>query len=176
MVCGNSPSQKHSLPTRKYSKTSIGDVAACLNVSSDSWPCGLEISDVNWLMSLHKQDTTPAEQNTRFLDYPALPLDTDYNVEEDIRAGAHSDYRCITFLFQRPSQSGLEILTPQGPWASVPCHPTQLPLINLPPYPGRHRRFAVILDKWCLEIHGASSHSCQLFSCRAKWSTQTETI
>ena len=42
---------------------------------------------------------------------------------EDIRAGAHSDYGSITLLFRLPSQPGLEILTPEGEWATVPVDP-----------------------------------------------------
>ncbi|MCJ1453640.1 hypothetical protein MMC28_003987 [Mycoblastus sanguinarius] len=41
----------------------------------------------------------------------------------DIRAGAHSDYGSLTLLFQRPSQPGLEILTPSSTWAPVPIYP-----------------------------------------------------
>lgn len=43
--------------------------------------------------------------------------------EDDIRAGAHSDYGSVTLLFQRPGQPGLEILTPEGEWAAVPVDP-----------------------------------------------------
>ncbi|ERF76489.1 hypothetical protein EPUS_06151 [Endocarpon pusillum Z07020] len=69
---------------------------------------GLEIPDPDWFSSRHK---TPSGCTLRLLHYPALPLDTDYQPEVDIRAGAHSDYGSITLLFQRPSQPGLEILT-----------------------------------------------------------------
>ena len=57
------------------------------------------------------------------LHYPALPADTDLEAEVDIRAGAHSDYGSVTLLFQRPSQPGLEILTPSSTWAPVPVIP-----------------------------------------------------
>lgn len=45
------------------------------------------------------------------------------NPEEDIRAGAHSDYGSVTLLFRLPDQPGLEILTPEGKWATVPVNP-----------------------------------------------------
>ena len=91
---------------------------------------GLEIPDVNWLTSRHKPGS---EQNARLLYYPSLPPTTDFDSEQDIRAGAHSDYGSITLLFQRPSQSGLEILTPAGTWASVPVFPPNYHSSTLPP-------------------------------------------
>lgn len=48
-----------------------------------------------------------------------------YKHDQDVRAGAHSDYGSITLLFQRPGQPGLEILTPEGTWAAVPVEPNQ---------------------------------------------------
>ncbi|KAG8630970.1 hypothetical protein KVT40_000110 [Elsinoe batatas] len=42
---------------------------------------------------------------------------------EDVRAGAHSDYGSVTLLFQQLGQPGLEILTKEGKWASVPVNP-----------------------------------------------------
>jgi 2OG-Fe(II) oxygenase superfamily len=48
---------------------------------------------------------------------------SDYQHDLDVRAGAHSDYGSITLLFQRTGQHGLEILTPEETWASVPVWP-----------------------------------------------------
>lgn len=45
------------------------------------------------------------------------------NPDEDIRAGAHSDYGSVTLLFRLPDQPGLEILTPEREWATVPVKP-----------------------------------------------------
>jgi isopenicillin N synthase-like dioxygenase len=59
----------------------------------------------------------------RLLHYPSLSSEVDYQPDVDIRAGAHSDYGSITLLFQRPSQPGLEILTPDNNWAPVPVFP-----------------------------------------------------
>ncbi|KKY27927.1 putative 2og-fe oxygenase [Phaeomoniella chlamydospora] len=90
---------------------------------------GLEISDTDWLVSRHKAGS----QSTRFLYYPSLPKDSDYNAAADIRAGAHSDYGTITLLFQRPGQPGLELLTPDGSWASVPIFPPNYHSSTFPP-------------------------------------------
>ena len=91
---------------------------------------GLEIPDVNWLTSRHKPGS---DQTARLLYYPSLPPTTDFDSEQDIRAGAHSDYGSITLLFQRPSQSGLEILTPEGTWAAVPVFPPKYHSSTFPP-------------------------------------------
>ncbi|KFX86560.1 hypothetical protein O988_09504, partial [Pseudogymnoascus sp. VKM F-3808] len=59
---------------------------------------------------------------------------SDYNPADDIGAGAHSDYGSITLLFTRPSQPGLEILTPDGEtWASVPVFPENYHSKTFPP-------------------------------------------
>ncbi|ODM18013.1 hypothetical protein SI65_06801 [Aspergillus cristatus] len=69
----------------------------------------------------------PSGSILRFLYYPSLtsPATASYKHDEDVRAGAHSDYGSITLLFQRPGQPGLEILTPEGKWAGVPVEPNQ---------------------------------------------------
>ncbi|EOO01060.1 putative oxidoreductase protein [Phaeoacremonium minimum UCRPA7] len=91
---------------------------------------GLSISDVDWLARTHEGSPNTA----RFLYYPALPPDTDYNPEADIGAGAHSDYGSITLLFTRPGQPGLEILRPDHQtWASVPVFPPNYHSDSLPP-------------------------------------------
>jgi len=91
---------------------------------------GLSIPDVDWIARTH--DNAP--NTSRFLYYPTLPLDTDYNAEADIRAGAHSDYGSITLLFTRPDQPGLEILRPDGKtWASVPVFPPNYHSKTFPP-------------------------------------------
>jgi isopenicillin N synthase-like dioxygenase len=75
------------------------------------------MSDLDWFSSRHRK---PSASTFRLLHYPALPADTILEDGVDIRAGAHSDYGSITLLFQRPSQPGLEILTPESTWAPVP--------------------------------------------------------
>ena len=81
---------------------------------------GLEIPDQKFFSSRH---TSPSGCTMRLLHYPSLSGDVDYQPDVDIRAGAHSDYGSITLLFQRPSQPGLEILTPEDKWAPVPVFP-----------------------------------------------------
>lgn len=90
---------------------------------------GLSIPDVNWIARTH--DNAP--NTSRFLHYPTLPPDTDYDPEADIGAGAHSDYGSITLLFTRPGQPGLEILKPDGDWASVPIFPPKYHSTTFPP-------------------------------------------
>src|SRR5271155_1139243 len=81
---------------------------------------GLQMSDVDWFSSRHH---SPSGCTVRLLHYPALPAGTDLDDSVDIRCGAHSDYGSITLRFQRPSQPGLEILTPASTWAPVPVFP-----------------------------------------------------
>lgn len=81
---------------------------------------GLEVEEPNFFSSRHTQ---PSGCIVRLLHYPAIPADVDYEPDVDVRAGAHSDYGSITLLFQRPSQPGLEIRTPDDTWAPVDVIP-----------------------------------------------------
>ena len=56
-------------------------------------------------------------------------------MDEDVRAGAHSDYGSITLLFQRPSQPGLEIKpsAETDQWSPVAVFPPNYPSDTLPP-------------------------------------------
>jgi isopenicillin N synthase-like dioxygenase len=81
---------------------------------------GLGIEDEKFFSATH---TIPSGCTLRLLHYPSLSEQEDYQPEVDVRAGAHSDYGSITLLFQRPSQPGLEILTPDNTWAPVPVFP-----------------------------------------------------
>lgn len=85
----------------------------------DLFALGLEIEEKDFFSSRHMEPSS----TVRLLHYPALPVGSDYDPEVDIRAGAHSDYGSITLLFQRPSQPGLEIRTPDGSWAPVAVIP-----------------------------------------------------
>lgn len=71
----------------------------------------------------------------RLLHYPALPEDTEYSPETDVRAGAHSDYGSMTLLFQRPGQPGLEIRPPNDSktWSPVPPFPAGYDESQMPP-------------------------------------------
>ncbi|OJJ81381.1 putative oxidoreductase, 2OG-Fe(II) oxygenase family [Aspergillus glaucus CBS 516.65] len=87
---------------------------------------GLEV-DPTFFTTRHDPIHGPSGCTLRFLYYPSLtsPATASYKHDEDVRAGAHSDYGSITLLFQRPGQPGLEILTPEGEWAGVPVEPNQ---------------------------------------------------
>ncbi|KAI4736842.1 iron/ascorbate family oxidoreductase [Aureobasidium sp. EXF-12298] len=76
----------------------------------------------DWFSSRHDQTKGPSGSIMRLLYYPSVP-DTLAPDEDDIRAGAHSDYGTLTLLFQLPGQPGLEIKTPSGEWESVPVDP-----------------------------------------------------
>ena len=89
---------------------------------------GLGLPNDDWLVESHEHSPFTSRLNY----YPRLPPDTDYSPETDTRAGSHSDYGSITLLFQR-DQPGLEILTPQGTWASVPVFPPNYHSSTFPP-------------------------------------------
>lgn len=76
-----------------------------------------------WFQERHDSEKGASGSVLRLLYYPMsgalVPSDSD----EDVRAGAHSDYGSITLLFRLPGQPGLEILTPSGQWAAVPVDP-----------------------------------------------------
>jgi isopenicillin N synthase-like dioxygenase len=91
---------------------------------------GLEVEEPNFFSSRHTQ---PSGCTVRLLHYPAIPADVDYQPEVDVRAGAHSDYGSVTLLFQRPSQSGLEIRTPEDTWAPVAVIPEGYHSTTFPP-------------------------------------------
>ncbi|KAK5206139.1 hypothetical protein LTR41_008008 [Exophiala xenobiotica] len=106
--------------------------ARCRNIATRVFrllAMGLAIPDVDWIARTH--DNAP--NTSRFLYYPTLPSETDYDAQADIRAGAHSDYGSITLLFTRPGQPGLEILKPNGDWASVPVFPPNYHSKTFPP-------------------------------------------
>lgn len=91
---------------------------------------GLSVEDVDWFTRSHIK----APNTARLLFYPALPPDSDYSKEADIRAGAHSDYGSITLLFTRPDQPGLEILSSDGAtWTGVPVFPADYHSKTFPP-------------------------------------------
>ena len=77
----------------------------------------------DWFTSRHDQSKGSSGSILRLLYYPSVP-DTLAPGDDDIRAGAHSDYGSVTLLFQLPGQPGLEVLTPEGEWASVPVDPS----------------------------------------------------
>jgi isopenicillin N synthase-like dioxygenase len=93
----------------------------------------------DWFSSRHDRAKGVSGSITRLLYYPAIPHQTagsntnsggrvegeeQARQDDDIRAGAHSDYGSITLLFQLPGQPGLQILSEKtGEWSSVPVDP-----------------------------------------------------
>ncbi|KAI9045168.1 putative oxidoreductase, 2OG-Fe(II) oxygenase family [Aspergillus affinis] len=87
---------------------------------------GLQIPD-DFFTTRHDPSQGSTGSILRYLYYPSIfsPATSSYKHDQDVRAGAHSDYGSITLLFQRPGQPGLEILTPEKTWAPVPVQPGQ---------------------------------------------------
>ncbi|KAF4553853.1 Non-heme dioxygenase in morphine synthesis N-terminal-containing protein 6 [Elsinoe fawcettii] len=107
--------------------------------------------DPSWFDERHDMSKGDTGSVLRLLYYPSLetlkdkakrtlPNDAkldevfqEFTEGEDVRAGAHSDYGSVTLLFQQLGQPGLEILTREGKWASVPVNPgegrTPLPIL-----------------------------------------------
>ncbi|KAK7757191.1 hypothetical protein SLS62_000740 [Diatrype stigma] len=84
---------------------------------------GLEVSPPDFFAKAHATaPEKPSGSILRFLYYPP-PSATPDAQDDDVRAGAHSDYGSVTLLFRLPGQAGLEILTPSGAWAPVPVSP-----------------------------------------------------
>jgi len=50
-----------------------------------------------------------AQSTLRLLHYPALPKDSESLPKGYWRAGAHADFDCLTLLFQKTGQDGLEV-------------------------------------------------------------------
>ncbi|KAI1180872.1 hypothetical protein F4777DRAFT_527272 [Nemania sp. FL0916] len=82
---------------------------------------GLEVNPPEFFTKAHSPDKASGSI-LRFLYYPP-PSATPSAQEEDVRAGAHSDYGSVTLLFRLKGQAGLEILTPTNSWVSVPVCP-----------------------------------------------------
>ncbi|KAI4284861.1 MAG: hypothetical protein L6R38_001126 [Xanthoria sp. 2 TBL-2021] len=127
----NGKAQQPIPPSLAHKEAEIGDFAdrcsgLCMQLLR-LFALGLKISETDggqaWFARHHDASKGPSGSILRLLYYPApgacLP-DTDASA---LRAGAHSDYGSITLLFQRSSQPGLEVLSPQTDWSSVPVWP-----------------------------------------------------
>lgn len=76
---------------------------------------GMEPTFLQWACS-------SAELNTlRFLHYPQESADT---ADADVGIAAHTDFECITLLYQ--DSPGLEIRSPAGHWYEAPAAPGRL--------------------------------------------------
>jgi len=81
----------------------------------------------NWFASRHDPSKGGSGTILRLLHYPAS------HGAARIRAGAHSDYGSLTLLFRLPGQAGLEVLTPEERWATVPVQPAGTEQDKFPP-------------------------------------------
>jgi len=91
----------------------------------------------DWFAIRHDPTRGSTGSVLRLLYYPAPPSRTslkggtgatngeagEADDDDEVRAGAHSDYGSITLLFQRRGQPGLEIQGADGEWSSVPVDP-----------------------------------------------------
>lgn len=94
---------------------------------------GLDVEDgEDWFARRHGR---PSGCTVRLLHYPQLPEGAGFDIDADVRAGAHSDYGSITLLFQRPGQPGLEIRPPENhdTWAPVAVFPEGYENATVPP-------------------------------------------
>ncbi|EWY98814.1 hypothetical protein FOYG_03121 [Fusarium oxysporum NRRL 32931] len=82
---------------------------------------GLGLGVDDFFSSAHNTEKGASSSILRFLRYP--PPESTAHSEDDIRAGAHSDYGSITLLFRLKGQAGLEVLRKDNVWAPVPVCP-----------------------------------------------------
>ncbi|KAF4970626.1 hypothetical protein FSARC_2407 [Fusarium sarcochroum] len=82
---------------------------------------GLGLGVDDFFSSAHNTTKGASSSILRFLRYP--PPESTAHSENDVRAGAHSDYGSITLLFRLRGQAGLEVLTKDNVWAPVPVCP-----------------------------------------------------
>lgn len=92
---------------------------------------GLAVQPPTFFRDRHLRERGSTGNILRFLYYPPLANLTNSTTnedqaptEEDVRAGAHSDYGSITLLFRLKGQAGLELdTTGTNTWAPVPVCP-----------------------------------------------------
>ncbi|ORY15266.1 hypothetical protein BCR34DRAFT_558956 [Clohesyomyces aquaticus] len=84
----------------------------------------IALTTPSWFSSRHDQSLGPSGTIFRLLYYPSSSIAVSPN-QQNIRAGAHSDYGSLTLLFRPPGNAGLEILKDPdtNAWAPVPVIP-----------------------------------------------------
>ncbi|OIW29930.1 2OG-Fe(II) oxygenase superfamily protein [Coniochaeta ligniaria NRRL 30616] len=92
----------------------------CLKIN-DLLGIGLDVQPPDFFKTRHLRENGASGTMLRLLHYPVLTA-TDAS-EEDVRAGAHSDYGSITMLFRLKGQAGLEVQTRHDGFAPVPVSP-----------------------------------------------------
>jgi isopenicillin N synthase-like dioxygenase len=89
----------------------------------------------DWFSPRHDLTHGRSGSVLRFLYYPKIEPEHQYDAASDLRCGAHSDYGTVTLLFQLQGQPGLEILRDAQTWSAVPVNPTAEPdvpiLVNI---------------------------------------------
>jgi isopenicillin N synthase-like dioxygenase len=77
--------------------------------------------DRDFFARAHDPNGDGYQSTVRLLHY--FPMSADDFTEGQWRAGAHTDYNCLTLLFQRDGQSGLQVCPGEdartGAWTSV---------------------------------------------------------
>ncbi|KAI9779714.1 MAG: hypothetical protein M1839_007212 [Geoglossum umbratile] len=68
--------------------------------------------------SFFDQYTDAGDNTLRLLHYPSVPKDVFLKNKDQVRAGDHSDYGSITFLFQDEC-GGLQVLSPKGTFVNA---------------------------------------------------------
>ncbi|KAK4157594.1 hypothetical protein C8A00DRAFT_29438 [Chaetomidium leptoderma] len=86
---------------------------------------GLGVNPPDFFTTAHHRARGPSGTILRFLRYPPRnALSQSPTDNDDVRAGAHSDYGSLTLLFRLRGQPGLEILLRDGKtWSPVPVVP-----------------------------------------------------
>jgi len=85
---------------------------------------GLAVDPPSFFETAHLRSRGPSGNTLRFLRYPPrAAVVPGPPVDDDVRAGAHSDYGSLTLLFRLRGQAGLEVRTRAGAWALVPVVP-----------------------------------------------------
>ncbi len=85
----------------------------------------------------------------RALHYPAI---MGVALENQQRAGAHTDYGSLTILLPQPGSRGLEIMSPEGDWIEVPA-PENAFVINIGDLMARWTN-----DRWVSTLHRVVAH------------------
>ncbi|PHH61888.1 hypothetical protein CDD81_7752 [Ophiocordyceps australis] len=111
---------------------------------------GLQIGD--FFSSAHFTTQDDSGTILRLLHYPRM---SDTNSNDEIRAGAHSDYGSMTLLFRLRGQAGLEILKKDNTWAPVPVIP---PGTQDDPSPPILINFGDLLSYWTKGLFRSTLH------------------
>jgi isopenicillin N synthase-like dioxygenase len=98
----------------------------CWQVAMDVLSCFADRLgfDRDFFARAHDPNGEGYQSTVRLLHY--FPMSADEFTEGQWRAGAHTDYNCLTLLFQRDGQSGLQVCPGEdartGAWTSVDPH------------------------------------------------------